>query len=81
MQPDATFYAVLIEVVGAAGDLKTAHDIFADAGARLPQKQVKQAARDFQSGVPQSSIEHTWHYLQQALSVCRDITPPFHQSM
>lgn len=44
MLPDATFYAVLIEVVGAAGDLKTAHEVFADAEADLPQKQVKQAA-------------------------------------
>ncbi len=44
MRPDATFYAVLIEVVGAAGDLKTAHDIFADAKTHPNQKQVLHAA-------------------------------------
>ncbi len=43
MRPDATFYAVLIEVVGAAGDLKTAQDIFADARMHPNQKQVEAA--------------------------------------
>ena len=42
MRPDATFYAVLIEVVGTAGDLKTAHDIFTEAKVHPQQKQVKQ---------------------------------------
>lgn len=40
MQPDTMFYAVLIEVVGAAGDLETAFNIFAKAEAHIPQRQV-----------------------------------------
>ena len=40
MQPDMMFYAVLIEVVGAAGDLETAFKIFAKAEALIPQRQV-----------------------------------------
>ena len=66
MQPDATFYAVLIEVVGAAGDLKTAHDIFADAGAHLPQKQVQQAAHHI-SVASHSRVHHIWHQLQEGI--------------
>ena len=39
MQPDVTFYAALIEVAGAAGDLETAFKIFEDAKRyKLPQQ-------------------------------------------
>ena len=39
MQPDATFYAALIEVAGAAGELETAFKISADAKRyKLPQQ-------------------------------------------
>ena len=39
VQPDVTFYAALIEVAGAAGELETAFKIFADAERyKLPQQ-------------------------------------------
>lgn len=41
MQPDAHFYAVLIEVAGVAGDLEKAQEFFADAKGHMPEQQVK----------------------------------------
>ena len=41
VQPDAHFYAVLIEVAGVAGDLEKAQKFYADAKAHMPEQQVK----------------------------------------
>ncbi len=41
VQPDVTFYAALIEVAGAAGELETAFKISADAKRyKLPQQVI-----------------------------------------
>lgn len=76
MQPDTMFYAVLIEVVGAAGDLETAFKIFAKAEALIPQRQVGHIRCILRATFPVRDCFHTLQCLH------RCVTPsPSHQQL